>query len=416
MANEFNEKLVPHRYLVNKMEIIFPGDLDTYNVNIGSIAAITIEKDYDRDSFPVFCVSVNIPQVVWYNILQNKTTTKVRIRIDSFEDNRGMLIPNPLIDDVFTIFTNENTPFLDKDLYDKSKITDGSGEHSMTDFRQTYNLYLFNQTSLAGSKKIINEVIKSSDMQTLCSYLLSSSGFSKVLMTKMENTTVYKEIILLPISIIQNILYLEQQYGFYHYGATLFFDFDCVYLYKRKSGLSSANRKAEDKKTLIQVNKSINPYSFGPGSYLDSETKTYILNITKDKVTILNEAMIHDQTGGNKVTMVNTSSGGVKKVDPPTEQVGDGSSRLLYNAYYNPFIDKTLGYRLAELNWIIYVQFSDIDIRALGLNKLFTFKFEDNEIQKKYGGGYRIKKSLFSFIKQGEYFIVSGSSEFTRDK
>lgn len=403
-----------HRYIIKAFEIKIPGE-DPIKVYAGNINAMSIEKDYENDHFPILYINVNLQQTVYYKLIQNKTTATIRIRLDHYEKHEFVAnaITETAFDCNFSVFTDDNTPFFDEALYETTKTITGEN-YQMADFRQSYDLYLFKSDDLTKSKKIVNEVIENANMETVVTYLLGTAGFKNVLLTKMENTASYKEIPLLPVSIIKNIMYLEQIYGYYYYGSMLFFDYNQTYLIKKRQ-ICSARKPNEKYQTDIIVLGSYSSRAYERGSYYDIKEKKHKMHIPKDAVSILDDSEINDQVSGNNVLLINTKDDTQTKITPETNQIGDGYTKTLTNTQQNKFVHKTIEYRKAEAAHILLIKFTDIDMNILAPNRRFIFKFIDNAVQKTHGGPYRIKGVNYLFEKSGEEWVLVGNAEFTRD-
>lgn len=404
-----------HRYIISSFDILIPNE-DPIKVLAANINYMSIEKDFDHDHFPILYFNLNIEPKVYYQIMQNKTSVRFRIRMDKYlyEEDESVKFKELVFNDTFVMFTDENAPFMDEELYDKTREITGD-DTQITDFRESYDLFLFKEKDISGTKKVINTVVTSASMMNTVIYLLSSANINNILMTPFDNNAIYNEILLLPIAVIPNINYLEKQYGFYNYGMMLFFDFSTAYCISKRPA-ATAYRTNEYVDVLIVCNKSANPYSIHPGSYTDDKQKCYILNVSKDNVSMLTDTIISDQLYGNDILVVDPAQGSSNGVNPSVQQWGTASKQVVIDNYSNPYVVKSLEYRKKESDSIIQVNFSDIDIDCLVPNKHFLFSFEDTSVQKDRGGDYRISSAVFDFKKEGLEFSVTGTATFKRPK
>lgn len=56
----------------------------------------------------------------------------------------------------------------------------------------------------------------------------------------------------------------------------------------------------------------------------------------------------------------------------------------------------------------------DVDFDAIAPNKEYSFKFEDGEIHKEYGGNYRLNNSAIYFQNEGEHFKMKATLLFKK--
>lgn len=407
-----------YHYRVESLDIIFPSEGKHYPIEKGFINSIMIERDYENDFFPVIRLDLSLSTAFYHKIIANKLDVKFRMRLQKYiyDDQRNLKVKKDVFNTIFSSFIDEATPFLDKKEYEeanKVSLLDKDGQSNITLGGNDITFYLFKESDLLNSKKIINTVISSANMTQTVTYLLSKSGLTSVLMVPLDNTNKYSEIILPPLTVLGNLIYLDNQYGFYKNGTLIFFDIDCLYIIDR-SGKCKAFRKGEYKKTILTVRHTINPVSLSPGSYDDAEKKTFYINIDPRNVAISNVAVIKDQTDGNNRLIINPAGGNTVDIKAKTVQRGGGTYKVLYNKYNNSFINSSEKIKAESDNRVINVTMADIDIDAFTPNKEFTFTFEDPSINKEIGGNYRLVNSNFIFVKNGDHFKLNGTATFKK--
>ena len=407
-----------YHYKVESLDIIFPSEGKQYPIEKGLIKSIMVERDYENDFFPVIRLDLSLNTAFYHKIIANKLDVKFRMRLQKYiyDTNNNPKVKKDVFNTIFSSFIDEGTPFLDKKEYEEANkvaVLDKDGQIPTTIGGNDITFYLFKESNLLNSKKIINTVLSSANMTQTLTFLLSKAGISDVLMVPLDNKNNYNEIILPPLTVLGNMIYLDNQYGFYKDGTLIFFDIDCVYIID-KSGKCKAFRKGEYKKTVITVRDTINPQSLMPGSYDDTEKKIIYVNIDPRDVAISNMTVIKDQIDGNNRLLINPASGATAVIKPKTVQRGEGTYKVLYKKYNNPFINSSEQKRVESDNRVINVTMSDIDIDAFTPNKEFTFTFEDIVINKQMGGNYRLVNSNFIFVKNGDYFKLNGTATFKK--
>jgi hypothetical protein len=250
-------------------------------------------------------------------------------------------------------------------------------------------------------------------MTNVITYCLAASGISNVLMSPLDNKTSYSDILVPPLTTLGNLIYLEQQYGFYTAGALIFFDVDCNYILSATSKCT-AWRNQEYKQTVFTVRDSTNADVFTPGSFVDDTEKRYYINITPKSINMNSDSVIADQIDGNNLIIIHPSSGNISTKKSKTTQRGEGTYKLLINKYNNDFCNNTALYKKGEASNILSATINDFDIDALSPNKEFQFVFENSQINNAYSGNYRICKCTFVFSKQGTDFMLLADTEFKK--
>lgn len=398
-----------YRYYFESFQIIIAGrePIEMRGLNINTF---DIERDYDNDFFTILHVNLNLDAETYYAIMDNKLTTEFRIRLIKYvhdpnnPDNKTNISNS--FNDKFIMFPTENDAFLSKDLYKVTVDTKGENDRS-TYLKTNFDFYLFRAKDVLKTKEIVNTVITSATMTDVLGFLLSKASANYVRMTPLDNKKVYNEIILRPVSILENIVYLNQQYGFYNHGMLLFFDYYYTYLIDKRAECTSF-KKNEYKEVIIIINKTSNPNSLTPGMYADAEKRCYFVHATQESISLETSAIAEDQTVGNVYNVINAGSGSTTKVTPKVQQIGSGTNRALVNTTDNIYATKELEYRKIENDYIVRIGLVDYDVNTFAPNKKYTLKFEDNAIQKTHGGAYRICKGVHSFTKQGDQYSAKG--------
>ena len=414
MANNIPNNMRTYKYTIESMDILFPEEIEPTKINPNFIKGILLEHDFDNDYFPVFKLSVSIEPKVYFKILSNKLKVRFRIRMQkySYDVNKDFQFKKDVFNTVFCVFMDEDTPYFDEKSYNESKKVERS-EITPRDLSNIYSFYLFKESDLDNSKKIVNNVITSSTLIDTVVYLLSTCGMRNVLMTPLENKKVFKEILLPPLTLLNNLLYLNQQYGFYTKGALIFFDLMAMYIIDCNSKCT-AFQKEEYKRTIFTIKELTDPNIFTPGSFVSDIEKENYINITPDNINIYSNSVVADQIIGNNFIIIDPKQGSVQNIKPETVQRGVGTYQVLVNNYGNEYSNNDVKNRKIENNTVININISDFDMEAVTPNKEFVFIFDNSKINSTYSGSYRLTKRVIQFKLEGTEFIMSGVCEFKK--
>lgn len=403
-----------YKYFITSMDFLFDGESTPTSIQPGYVSDIYIEKDFDDDMFPVFRLTVSLNTLTYFKVLENKTNVKVRLRMQKYkyDDNKQLVSKKDYFNEVFSFFLDEDTPFTDRDAYEKKQKIEKSDGNSINNYNRSLELYLFSSRNIMSSKKPINAVLSSASMTETIAYTLSSAGFNNILFSAPDNNTVYSEVVLPALTPVQTIEYLEQQYGIYRKGALLFFDIERTYMIDKNSKCTSYELQ-ENTKTVFSIPKSTDGTSFFPGCYDDMNKSTFMINVAPSNLSCQSNSVINDQLVGNRIMSI-TPDGNIRTVDSTANQHGDGTYKIIKNKFNNEFLVYSMATRIQEQSKIITISVGDFDVNAFSPNKEFTFKFDDSRINQEYGGNYRLSSCKIYFKKSGEEYTVSGEGVFKK--
>jgi hypothetical protein len=401
-----------YRYNIESFDILFTNE-DPVHIETNHINGIIMEKDYVNNYFPILKITLVIPPKLYFKILKNKLDVKFRFRLQKFlyDQNEEFQFKKDIINDVFCLFMDEDTPFLEEKQYELTKQEDEST--SPLELNNEYSFYLFKEDDLLKSKKIINSIISSATMTETITYCFSIANIKKVLMSALDNKTKFEQIILPPMTLLGNLLFLEQQFGFFKTKMILFFDFDCIYLIDTSSKCK-AWRDEEYKQTVFTVKEYTTPDILSTGCVNDVDEKKTYINIPPKSLSIVNLSVINDQIDGNNLMIINPNDGTVQTIVPETKQRGDGTYKIMVNNIGNEFSNNVAKSIKKENDTVINISINDYDYDSITPNKEFLFIFENQGINANLKGNYKINNATTVFIKQGNYFTIQSNCNFKK--
>lgn len=400
-----------YQYSVDSVDILYANE--TVKIENVNVTGFTIENDYENNYFPIFKLNVLLKKTLYFSILKNKLDVKFRVRIQKVTTPRDSSISyyKDIINGIFTAFIDEDTPYLDKELDKRTyEVEDGVAR---LNFGTEYSFYLFKESDLNKSKIITDSVLKSCDMKNAITYLLATNKIDRVLMSPIENKEVYSQIILQPITLLGNLLYLDEQYGFYDNGSVIYFDMNVMYILNKKSKCT-AWREKENKYCAFMIKTHVNPDSLSQGNYYNKTEGRYYINISRGNHTSSNISILNDQIEGNNVLVINPLTSETTKIHSDTKQRGSGTYKVVFSTYGNERSISKQKVSREEIQSVHMVTFGDFDIDSISPNKEFIFIFEDKAIGKEQGGNYRMCNNLIEFVKNGETFKITCNAQFKK--
>lgn len=378
---------------------------ETIKFEPGMIKSFYIEKNYDNDYLPIFILNIMTNAYTYQKITNAKDAATVTLCINILVD-RGEEVYESVgnyLSDVFTILPTENGTFVDKKTQENmaSSSTYGDGAVAMTDMTNTYSLILARKKDLVSTKNVVNNIISSGTILTAASYAMSQSGCNKVLMSIPDNNTTYKELLLLPIPLINQLRYLNSYYGFYIEGAQIFFDFDRTYFLK-KTAKCTAYDNTEIRDVTIMVYDKSNGNECGEGSHTDNLAKMGYINSSVDQFNINDLSSSSAQYLGNNSRIIN-NSGDVSTTNQST--AGEAKTfNIITTSSHNNYIKDETQLRLDELKCVANITSSNCDLRILTPNRCYHILSTDSTTANQVTGNFRLASIQIMFVRDGGEF------------
>lgn len=409
MAGTIPTDLKFYKYVVESFDILFPGEPKPVSVPTGLIESIIIEKDFDDRYFPVFRVNISLEPTLYNRIIDQQFETRFRVRLMKyiFDSKNTLKIKQDVFNSIFITITDNATPFLNKKMYEKSK-DDEKNRNPVTMGGNVVSLFLYNESDIINTGNLNNGVLTSASMTDTIAYLFTINSINNVLMSPLNNSATYSEVIIPPFTLLGNLDYFENLYGFYNKGSLIFFDIDRKYLIDRDSKCT-AWAPGEYKKTVFHIKNAINSDRLTPGSIDDGTNKYTLFNVLHSNVNFTSGSVIQNHTDGNNLMIITPSTGSAQHVRTNTKQRGNGIFKTLINKYNNPYIVQAEKTKREENSLLLQTTVGDFDISSLTPNKEFSVIFEEKDINADYGGSYRLSRVAYTFMKSGEEFAISGN-------
>lgn len=374
---------------------------------------LVIDKDYDNNTFPIVGLDVAFDTDLYHNIINYKTEAKfhLKVRKFSFEGEKN-IDKKDFINDTFITFIDNDSPFLNRDLYNQS-VKSTAGKSPSDVGSKKMKLFLFKENDVLKTKTIVNTVISSSGMTNTIAYLYSIAGVKSLLMSPLDNKQSYAEMIIPPMTMLSTILDLEKRYGFYKTGSMIFFDIDLAYLLKR-SATATAWKRGEYYKVSMEVPLSSGENAIKSGVTTDTTKKQYSLLVNPSDISVGAPSILNDPMVGVNRLVINPHVAKTYNMKSSTPHLGDGTYKVVVNQYPNDFANSAEIARLNENSRVIRLTHHDGDCDVYRPNKEFTLSFQDKTIHKSHGGKYRLSRTLMVFSGQGSDMSLATTLTFKK--
>lgn len=380
------------------------------------IHKLYIEKAYDEDMMPVILLDLMIPLDTYHDILTNKKTVKFLVKLSKYLDTNGNKgSSSPVFNDKFIPIIQDNMPFVDKAHYDTVKYGSGFSKNDVitTDMQYKYSFILVQENTFKAMKTTTNAVLTNSNILDALTFCLNKSGVNKMLMTKLDNSASYSELLLLPIPLFNQLNYLDKYFGLYKAGSQIFFDVDCGYILSNTAECT-AWRQNEPKQIVFTVNSPMSGDDQSRGSVFDDKAKILYCNISKDNLSVNSSSVGVDNIIGNNDLVLNTATGNMDKIDSGSEQIGNAIYGVRTTSSCNKFLSSELALRKKENSCVVLISCQDIDVSYITPNKEYKIITDVSNIINRLQGKFRITSHTQEYIKHGGHFTINATFTLKR--
>ena len=376
------------------------------------IIGVFMEKNFDRDHLPILMVDLALSKLD-ENKIGDDTLFHIRMDqhyLENNDDSREKRSKRIYINDTFVRLDPDSTVDTSEKLEKLSRKADKISEDklSINDLSSKTTFVLVKKSDLELTKKMINAVLSGVNQETIVKYILVKGRCpNKVLMSNFTNKTTHNEIVLLPKPLLQQLLYLENEYGWHQEGTCIFIDYDTFYIV-RMNGKASVWRKNEVTSVCFCISEVTSEDTIASGVIL--QNNILYVNIGTDQFRLADVNEIEDQTSGANVLLFNTTTGSSENVNSGTKGL-DGTGAYSTKMYHghNPYTKNQFVIRKKENSHAWEITCTNGDISFFTPNKQFSFLSDVTSIDKDLRGIYRISSIKVNFIKSGDYFDTTSS-------
>ena len=399
--------------------------VDDKKIVMNGTNVLSVEKldnfDFNLRSIIKLRLNVDLRQKIW--IINNKTKVKCKFELDKFGMDNEVEGDNVGDQNVwnteFSVFLNDDDASIDTESLE-GVLDNNEGEFKMNDIenrnyftdQQVFEVYLYNTALLNASRKAVNKIYTSATMAKAAGHILTISGHKNVLMSPMENGSAYSELLIPNLPAYKALAYLDQYYGFYKRGASIYYDVDGLYIIN-PNGKATAVKKNEWPEVNFIVTQQVNSMP-GNGMIRKEKQKCFYINVPEENVSAQRPTDTKKLQFGENIKLVTTN-------DIAVSNSGKGGNA--YQAYQrsddNKFASSIIQARMFENDSIIYIAGDSLDMNAFTINKTYHLTFEDSNKQKKYGKfNYRIayahhylSMESHNYLKSSHQIVLKKCSE-----
>ena len=409
------------KYILKAFKISIPG-VQPYELDPSFVGDMIIERDYDNSYFTLFITTITVPNWIARAMrsANDGITAFITIQYGLFEDISMETMPSwglgNYVNDNFLVFFEDNTPSLTEADEIKFEKEAGIYQEGMTSSENsTMKIAMYNAKYLKSAKEPVNTILTNTNIVDAVTYTLNRGGVGRVLMSPPTSPTKYKELVITPVTVLEQLERLTQEYVLHNNGTTIFFDLNTCYILD-KTNRCTAFVAGEYKTTYIaSINESDPMLGKASGCYSNPKEKYNLCLILGNSIKVSTESMINDQLIGNDVVAIDSTTGEVI-----TSMSGAKNSSALTTSKPNRTIIapsgsintvKALINSNKESSKVVSVGLDYINFKMLDPNKEFIITM-DSAKYKAYSGKYRITKMTSTLKKEGGFYHPSAVCMF----
>ena len=422
---ETNDILAEYKYAITEFFIIIEGVSEPFPTE--RITDFKIEHYFEEAMFPIFKLNLTMEASRYYRMLEYKDDVKFKIRIQKYyykdedgyrykeNDDKSKTMLTDVINDTFIWYPEDANKDLQLSLKMAEKQKKNNDDTPLFDFGDNNQLdkllndveiFLFKET-VSTLRSKVNLVFKNTNMQTIVATLLDMAGVNHVLMSPFDNKTNYSTVVLPPLNIDKQIMYLSNNYGFHKNGTIVYFGLFKAYILNYKGGCT-AYEKNEWTETKLYILKKENTASFMSGAVIKTDQKAYHYNISPDLVDHKNTTVLTNVLDGTDVVVVNTFNGSdAVKTKSESIVIGKPNSKIIFNESGNSYMPTTIAAQQKSNSNIISISLENAVIESFNPNKHISLIFEDTRYNDLYKGNYKIATALHHFTNEGASYTCT---------
>lgn len=381
---------------------------------------VRVEKhdDYDFNIRTILKVSLRIDMRKKLWIIKNKRDIVCTFEFDKIamntETEEFLSTPQKIWYDEFSIFLTDDDESIDITAMEQSLQLNGdqelpieAGDEDYLESENILNVFLFQKSLMNASNKTVNAVFTRDNIQNMVAQLLTETGHKRVLISPMENTKIYEELLVPAFPCYKALMFLDQYFGFYKTGGMIYYDVDTLYILNT-NGKCRAKQQDEWPETMFIVTES--PRSLpGNAMVIRPNEKVFYCNIAEASLNVQNYANTMNEKYGSTAKIVVTDDTAINTAEAEQDYIDQRNTTYAYiTKEDNQFTADIMKARMEENQANVMINANNLDIQAFTPNKTFKLTFDDTTKQEKYGKYvYRLSYAYHIMAMESGYFYSS---------
>jgi hypothetical protein len=222
-------------------------------------------------------------------------------------------------------------------------------------------------------------------------------------MSKLDNATTYKELLLPAYPAYKSLIYLDQYYGMYDCGAIIFYDIDTLYILK-SNGKVTAKREEEWLETVICIPENDQTI---PGNAMirQPNEKIFYCSVAESDMNHQKSSIAKNESIGTKMRIIMSDGTEITDLKSDQEVVDKQNENIVYIKKENIYTESIFRARLLENEDNCYISANNLDIMAFTPNKTFKIVYTETVKNERYSGTYRLSYAYHVIKLESESFM-----------
>lgn len=413
MANEDQSIVYVCKYQVPGL--MFATEDEKLVFDSSNVIRVEKQDDFDYNLRTVLKVTLRMEMRKKLWIMKHKrdivcTFEMDKIAMDS-EVEEFLSTPQKMWYDEFSIFLTDDDESIDIAAMEQRLGLDNdpelpieAGDEDYQESENVLNIYLFQKKLLNASNKTVNAVFTRDNIQNMAAALLTETGHKRVLLSPMENTTIYEELLVPAFPCYKALMFLDQYFGFYRTGGMIYYDVDTLYILNT-NGKCKAKQENEWDETVFIVTDG--PRSLpGNAMVIRPQEKVNYCNIAESSLNVQNYAGTINEKYGSTAKIVVTDDTAINTAEADQDYIDQRNTAYAYiTKEDNQFTADIMKARMEENQAYVCINANNLDIQAFTPNKSFKLVFDDVSKQEKYGKNlYRLAYAYHILALESGYF------------
>jgi len=376
---------------------------------------VTINNLYNDTVFPIIHVETLIGKYIYNYLLEDIDDLRISMNISRYkiegtetDYSSDKILPEEFLykNIILKIFDIKRKP---EGVLDEEK--ENPGDYTL-DIDMSF--YCFVEDHLLVNRTQHTMIFNNKNVFDIILALCSKYKIKSLLIDTPENTKVYPQVIIPPLNFTNSIYYLQEVYGIFKHGVSLYFDFEYCYIIK-KDFLTEYPQAKESPKDIEKIIFTVYPpdkaeFNIPMNSTLvDTKNNTIEIvtrnyfNFVNSETTVKEFSEIFKLTSNNCGHEQYTPNNVVDnfKVLSKKEEVvsvqNTAKEIVRFSKYANDFVITERQFLIKSNMLLLVGVYNNLDIGLMRINKKYYLDFKDDSDVKKYCGWYRLNSFIYTF-------------------
>lgn len=359
------------------------------------ITSIITNFDYDNHNIPIIYMGVRLETTLYNKMVLNADRGTITLTISKSKDGGNYEVYDNYIKDTFT-YTMSDEPDYNSTMEKES----GTDNKVMPNYKEGY-IALIQQSTTNNNKKVINTIIRNSNMASI---IHKYTSHMKMVIEPLHKDKTFKFLVIPPLDSISKLLaFLNKQSVFYRGGYRYFVDLDRTYLLSNEGNPIDARDRTYNT-IIINITDPAAIESTQTGVITDNENRAYILNVSAHNTNV-EENKVNSQIFDSVIGVDSYGNTNEINLDIFKTQGGTNKVRIERMPSDNMEYADYLKSQVENSSILFNITKTEIDTSLLTPNKEFIVR--NYPTLSHYNGRYVLSYKKEVFARQDMNFISS---------